>query len=204
MNPDYERLYRGVSHAAWAYIFLYLDINLNTLNILPDFVCYLLLWSAISCLEGEERDLRLLRPLCLLLGVWAGLEWAVALLGWSLEGRLLPWDLLLAVAGLYFHFQLFTDFAHLAERYQGEGETLDRRLLRLRTVQALLQTALTASVFLLSPGTELTFPWGSSLEGLAAGVLLALAAAGLVVALMLMFALFALRRCLLQRAEAAG
>ena len=72
MNPDYERLYRGVSHAAWAYIFLYLDINLNTLNILPDFVCYLLLWSAISCLEGEERDLALLRPLCVLLGVWAG------------------------------------------------------------------------------------------------------------------------------------
>ncbi len=66
------------------------------------------------------------------------------------------------MAGLYFHFQLFTDFAHLAERYQGEGETLDRRLLRLRTVQALLQTALTASVFLLSPGTELTFPGGSS------------------------------------------
>ena len=107
------------------------------------------------------------------------------------------------MAGLYFHFQLFTDFAHLAERYQGEGETLDRRLLRLRTVQALLQTALTASVFPLSPGTELTFPGGSSLEGLAAGVLLALAAAGLVVALMLMFALFALRRCLRQRAEAA-
>ena len=35
-------------------------------------------------------------------------------------------------------------------------------------------------------------------------VLLALAAAGLVVALMLMFALFALRRCLRQRAEAAS
>lgn len=201
---DWDRLCRGTTCAAWAYFFLYFNVNLGTLNILPDFACYVLLWQAIACLEGEERDLRLLRPLCLLLGVWAGLEWAAALLGWSLEGRLLPWDLLLAVAGLYFHFQLFTDFAHLAERYQGEGETLDRRLLRLRTVQALLQTALTASVFLLSPGTELTFPGGSSLEGLAAGVLLALAAAGLVVALMLMFDLFALRRCLRQRAEAAG
>ena len=39
MIPDHERLYRGVSHAAWAYFFLYFDVNLGSLNILPDFVC---------------------------------------------------------------------------------------------------------------------------------------------------------------------
>ncbi len=196
----WERLCRGTASAAWAYVFLYFDVNLGTINILPDFACYVLLWQAIACLEGEERDLRLLRPLCLLLGGWTGLEWAAALLGGSLEGMFLPWDLFLAASGLYFHFQLFTDFAHLAERYQREGEALDRRLLRLRTVQTLLQTALTASVALLSPQAALVFPR----DGAAALVLLALATAGVVVSLMLMFGLFALRRCIRQRALEEG
>ena len=132
MIPNHERLYRGVSHAAWAYFFLYFNINLGSINILPDFVCYLLLWSAIACLEEEERDLTLLRPLCVLLGVWAGADWVFTLFQEPLDGQFPPVDLFLAVAAIYFHFQLFTDFAHLAARYQPPGEELDRSLLRLR------------------------------------------------------------------------
>lgn len=191
---DWDRLCRGTTCAAWAYFFLYFNVNLGTLNILPDFACYVLLWQAIACLEGEERDLRLLRPLCLLLGVWAGLEWAAALLGWSLEGLLLPWDLLLAVAGLYFHFQLFTDFARLAARYQPTGEELDRSLLRLRTVHTLLLTAVAVLTWPFPNGTQLSFSDGSFQEKLAGLLLLGLALAGLVVALMLMFGLFSLRK----------
>lgn len=75
MTSHPEALYRGVSHAAWGYLFLYLDVNLGTVSILPAFVGYLLFWSAISALEGEVRDLSLLRPLCALLGAWAGAGW---------------------------------------------------------------------------------------------------------------------------------
>lgn len=185
---DWDRLCRGTTCAAWAYFFLYFNVNLGTLNILPDFACYVLLWQAIACLEGEERDLRLLRPLCLLLGVWAGLEWAVALLGWSLEGRLLPWDLLLAVAGLYFHFQLFTDLAAMAARWQAEGQGLDRRLLRLRTALTLLITATAVLTRLLPPG-----------RGWSYGVLTALLVVSLVVAVLLMLGAFALRRAVRDR-----
>lgn len=198
MNPDYERLYRGVSHAAWAYIFLYLDINLNTLNILPDFVCYLLLWSAIGCLEGEERDLALLRPLCVLLGVWAGADWVFTLLGSTLEGRLLPLDLLISVTAIYFHFQLFTDLARLAERYQPPGAALGRRLLGLRTVQTLILTVSFILGYSLSPNTHLTLPGDSPAGWAVAG----LALAGLLLSLMLMSSLFALRKCFLPPKEA--
>lgn len=198
MNPDYESLYRGVSHAAWAYIFLYLDINLNTLNILPDFVCYLLLWSAIGCLEGEERDLALLRPLCVLLGVWAGADWVFTLLGSTLEGRLLPLDLLISVTAIYFHFQLFTDLARLAERYQPPGAALGRRLLGLRTVQTLILTVSFILGYSLSPNTHLTLPGDSPAGWAVAG----LALAGLLLSLMLMSSLFALRKCFLPPKEA--
>ena len=41
----------GRLHAAWGYLFLYLDVNLGTVSISPpsSVIC---LWSAISALEG--------------------------------------------------------------------------------------------------------------------------------------------------------
>lgn len=194
MIPNYEKLYRGVSHAAWAYFFLYFNVNLNTLNILPNFVCYLLLWSAIGCLEEEERDLTLLRPLCVLLGVWAGADWVFTLFGGTLDGQFRPMDLLISVAAIYFHFQLFTDFAHLAARYQPQGEELDRSLLRLRTVHTLLLTAFAVLTWPFPNGTQFSFSDGSFQEKLVGLLFLGMALVAMVVALMLMFGLFSLRK----------
>lgn len=194
MIPDYEKLYRGVSHAAWAYFFLYFNINLGSLNILPNFVCYLLLWSAIGCLEEEERDLTLLRPLCVLLGIWVGADWVFTLFGGTLDGQFRPMDLLISVAAIYFHFQLFTDFAHLAARYQPQGEELDRSLLRLRTVHTLFLTAFAVLTWPFPNGMQFSLSDGSLPEKLAGLLLLGMALAAMVVALMLMFGLFSLRK----------
>ena len=101
---------------------------------------------------------------------------------------------MISVADIYFHFQLFTDFAHLAARYQPPGEELDRSLLRLRTVHTLFLTAFAVLSWLLPRGTQLTFPGGSLPEGTAAFLLGGAAVAALVVALMLMFGLFSLRK----------
>lgn len=48
-----QTLYQGVSHAAWGYFFLYFDVNLGPLNVLPDWAAYLLFLSAIGKLRGE-------------------------------------------------------------------------------------------------------------------------------------------------------
>ena len=45
-----------MSHAAWGYFFLYFDVNLGPLNVLPDWAAYLLFLSAIGKLRGEQRD----------------------------------------------------------------------------------------------------------------------------------------------------
>ena len=197
MNPYSERLYRGLSCAAWAYFFLYFNINLNSLNLLPDFVCYVLLWQAIGCLEEEERDLPLLRPLCLLLGVWAGADWVFTIFEGTLDGRFPPVDLFLSVASIYFHFQLFTDLSHMAGRFQPEGETLDRRLRRLRSLNTLLLTLFSVLDSLLPAGEQVILPWSAPAGWLLLGGVLT----GLVVALMLMFSLFTLRRYVRQAPE---
>lgn len=143
-----EKLYLGTSRAAWGYLFLYFDVNLGTINLLPNAAGYFLLLSAIRFLEEERRDLSLLRPLGMFLAAWYGADWVMSLWGSSLNGLIPALQLLVVVVGLYFHFQLFTDFAALAHLYKGPGDTLDRQLLICRTVQTLLQTALIAMTYL--------------------------------------------------------
>ncbi len=181
---DREKLYRGAGYAAWGYVFLYLNFNLGTLNILPDFVGYLLHLSAIRLLGEERRDMALLRPLGIALALFNFLDWLMTLLGAGLDGRWLFLNLLVGAASMYFQFQFITDCAALAERYQEEGDNLDRCLLRWRTVQTLLTTA----VVLLGYGGR----WLG--ESVRTAVLVGLAFLGVVTGLCLTVSMFALRR----------
>ena len=179
-----ENLHEGCARAAWAYLFLYLDIKLGTVSILPAFVGYALLYGAIGLLEGERRELGLLRNLCVLLGLWAGADWLLSWVGAGLDGRLYPLDIIVQAVSLYFHFQLFTDFAALAAEYQAQGDDLDRRLLRRRTVQVVLGTVLFLLVSLRPAG-----------DSLGAGVGVGLVVVNAMVGFLLMAGLFQLREC---------
>lgn len=175
-------IYEGLTKAAWAFVFLYVDVNLGTLNILPDWAGYLLLWKAIALLEGERRDLALLRPFCLGLGLWSAAEWGLALFGLSPEGRFLPLDAVVAVVSLYFIFQLLTDLAALADAYQGPGLTLGKNLRFCRSVTAVL------TVIYVLP-----IPWDGHLIAVTVLVLFQLG-----VSLAILYYLFQLRKCFLE------
>ena len=62
-------LYHGLTKIAWAYVLLLVNVNLGTLNILPNWAGYLLIGQAIPLLAEERRDLALLKPFCLVLGL---------------------------------------------------------------------------------------------------------------------------------------
>ena len=48
-------LYRGATKAAWGYLFLYLDIYVGGVTVLPAFVGYILFWQALDLLAGEAE-----------------------------------------------------------------------------------------------------------------------------------------------------
>lgn len=189
---DYERLYTGLSHAAWGYFLLHFNFNLNfdsaSINILPSFAGALLLLSAVDKLSAERRDLKLLRPLCMILAAWHLADWVLALTGSSLSGKLLFLDLIFTVVLLYFHFQFLTDMAAIAEKYQPEGETLNRRIRDRRTALLVLTTiADVASGLVQLLELEQVFEMTAVVWGL-------LSVAVLIVIVMIMFSLFQLRR----------
>ena len=185
-----DRLYTGTSRGAWGYFFLYFNINLGTLNILPTFVGWMLFRSAIGYLEDERRDLALLQPLADMLAVWEFVDWGFTCLGANLGEMFSIVRLVTSLASLYFHFQFITDCAALAAQYQSEGEEVDSRLLRWRTWQTLLITATTVMIY---PAEWFGGWW----EMVTIGMVFVNA----IVALCLMMAMFALRRLFGERTD---
>ncbi|MDE6107309.1 MAG: hypothetical protein K2F83_01365, partial [Oscillospiraceae bacterium] len=136
---DREKLCGGLSNAAWAYFFLTFNFNLGTVNVLPTFVGWLLFRSAIEKLQEERRELALLLPLGVIMAVWNLADWVLAMFGVSLNGRFMVADLLLAVVGLYFHFQFLTDLAAMADAHL-EGKGRGNALRDCRTAYVVLLT----------------------------------------------------------------
>ena len=162
----------ALSRIAWAYLLIHLHFRLNNLDLLPDWAGYLLIFSAIGLLAGELRDLPLLRPFViqavayeyrrkpsnvlgqrtyeaflvlngvagpLLLGVAVGTFFT----GAEFTGRFFLLSALITCVALYFHFQLLTDLAALADRRSGEGgrSPLSRRLRLCRNADAVFRVA---------------------------------------------------------------
>lgn len=129
-------LYSSLGKIAWGYALIYLYFNINTIDLLPDWAGWLLIYSALPGLAGAgEPSALLLRPLCGLLAVWEGLCWVLTALGEPTE----LWGLWLiaAAVSLYVHFQLFTNLAGAAERFACPQR---RSLLVLRTVNVVFTT----------------------------------------------------------------
>lgn len=189
---DREKLYSGLSNAAWGYVFLTFDFNLNNVSVLPRFVGFYLLFSAIGKLSGERQNLNLLRPLCILLTGWSGLDWLLSWLGGDVEGHILFLDLLVTVVTLYFHFQFLTDMAALSECCQPEDDNLASRIRGHRTAFTLLITVFGLMADL-TP--VLLWEWWAGMIGFGALITC-------IVALMIMMDLFHLRKLI--RSEEEG
>lgn len=187
---DFTRLYQGISRCAWAYFFLYFDINFGTVTILPDFVAFWLFSSGIALMVEEERELELLIPLSDLLMVYHGLQWVLNLFGWDLAGVIPGLSIVVCLANLYFHFQLLTNLASLAAKHQPEGTEHDRKLLGYRTMQTILFTLTMVFTYVGEFGGDF---WKY--------LSIALAGVYLIAGVCMMAALFGLRKVFLASAE---
>ena len=137
---DYTKVYNGISKAIWGYFFLYFNINLGTISILPSFIGYILFLKSIDLLQEEERELSLLKTLGVILGIWEGIQWLANCVGYSFDGKWQFINLIIGLLNLYFHFQFITNLASIAKKHQQESCIYDRNLLTYRTRLTILQT----------------------------------------------------------------
>ena len=130
----------------WGMFFIYLHFNLNMnghrLNLLPDFVGFILLVLAASALEGESAFFKRARPFSVGLAVYAALSWVGALLAVTAEGWLSGAAELLSLAAmlvtLYVGWLLSRGVLETETRRETDwgGKTLLSRWKLLACVQA--------------------------------------------------------------------
>ena len=177
MTEQNALIRKALGNIAWGNLLILLDVNLGRLDVLPNWVGYLLIFYAIGYLADEARDLPLLKPFCVLLGAAELLDWlAVFLAGEPLTGQFFLVNALIVCVSLYFHFQLLTDLALLAEECDARANSLRS----CRNVEAVIQ------VILLLP-----LPWEehATLSIIYGGLLVA----GLIVCAFIIYQLFVLR-----------
>jgi len=134
---DRVSLSNAVKKIAWGYVLLHLHFNLGTIDILPDWVGYWMMYFSLSVLEEFEPSAKLLKPFGTILTAYHCFDWVFRLFGVS-------WDIpilgtLIVLVDLYFHFQLLTNLAAISQQFQCP-ET--KKILTLRTVQTVLNTLL--------------------------------------------------------------
>ena len=180
-----EALCRAVGKVAWGYVLIYLNINIGTVNILPNWAGCLLFIFALDELGKWEAPAGRLRPLGWALFCWELLVWVLAALGLDMSAPL--WYLphtLAAVLSLWFNFQLLT---HLAAISDALGLSRGRSIRRLRNFRTVLTTALNLPWGLLLPDGVIS-------SGTAQGILaVAVIAAAIVLIAWTFIALFGLR-----------
>lgn len=181
----YEKLYAGISKTAWGYFFIYFDININQVSLLPAFIGYLLFLSAITLLEEEERELSLLRTLGIFLALWHGADWLMSWGAIKLDGLAPFLDIIVCLVNLYFHFQLLTNLASIATKHQPVDYELDAKLLGYRTWQTIMLTGIIIITYF--------SPWLEEVWGITSVVM---AIIYVILGVCLMRVLFQLRRCL--------
>ena len=145
LQNQLEYLAYKIGHIGWGYIFMYLDVNLGTIDILPSWAGYLFILSALPVLSEYEKSAALLRNLAILLTGWAVLEWVMNIFGitsaaGSMGTLINIAATIIGVVSIYFHFQMLTNLAEIAGQL-GLDERKER-LLKLRTVNTILHTIL--------------------------------------------------------------
>lgn len=132
-----KSLSRAIKLVFVGYIFLHLNVNLGSINVLPNWIGYILLLKALPALGTAVPSANLLRPLGILLAIWEGGIWLFT----AVTGEE-PVFYLVTVIGsiidLYFHFQLLTNLAEIALKI---GSAKEKMLLYLRTARTILITA---------------------------------------------------------------
>lgn len=135
-----DSLVISLGRVAWGYVFLYLDFSLDGFNLLPDWVCYAFILWALPGLALCERSVKLLEPLAWVLLAVDAAEWILPFFGMgTLLDEAYILGVVISVVSLYFHFQLLTNLANIAGRFDAKRQ---RSVLLLRNVRTVLLTLL--------------------------------------------------------------
>ena len=172
-----KRVSDAIFSIAWGYVLIHLHFRLGLVDLLPDWLGYILFYFALNTIKEKEPSAKLLQPLTIILAIWD-----VALI--FVQG-IQGFGIIITVLSLYFHYQFLTAIANIAGKYMCLEQ---EKILKLRIVRTVL-----VAVF------ALPIPWDNM-----AILTYVLIVANMVVAIWLCATLFSLKKSVQIREDSMG
>ncbi len=122
-----------IKSIAIGYILIYVHLNIGNLDILPDFLGYLIIVRALPRLAQRQKSAMLIKAPGIALAVWNIIESVIKLSG--VDFNLYVINIIVSILGIYFNFQLITDISEFAT-----DEKRKKRLLTLRSGVVIFHT----------------------------------------------------------------
>jgi len=137
MISKYE-MSKAIGSIAWGYVFIHMHINLGTIDILPDWSGYLMIVLTLDTIGKCEESALLLKKTGYFISGWMGITWFMNIFQIMPAGFIYNMtDMIFSILILYFHFQLLTNLADVAEKYMCPHKN---RLLVLRNIRTIMIT----------------------------------------------------------------
>lgn len=187
-----ETLTKQLRRLAWGWVILHLDFHLDPVNLLPDWLGYILILNGLLGITAYVPQASLLFSFGMGLGAVSLLQWLLAFFGITFAPTWLT--LVTSVVSLYFQFQLLEDLATLSDVNECTTGSILRRL---ATYNLLCCTILYLVTFL---DVDLSEGFGGSVS-LPELLLVALLLVGLIITIQIARALFAFQREMADKEE---
>ncbi len=149
---DRTIIYKSISKTAYGYILILVAVMIGTIDILPDFIGYIMMLYAIEALKGECKTISLLKPFGYALAVWKAIVFILRAFGIGVISIssfnpaaaflyiIYIIGIIINIISIYFDYQLLTEMSLLAKKYQKEQDSLDRKFIVRRNINTVCMT----------------------------------------------------------------
>lgn len=129
MNTEYPK---AIKNVAWSVILSTFHINIGVFDVLPDWLGYILLLSAVKTISEIQSSASLLKPFAVVMIADSILDTVMKLM--NITAGIYVYNLVVSVIYIYVYFQILTDIWHTVTEYGTETGWLIPPLRNITTV----------------------------------------------------------------------
>lgn len=134
---------KAIKQVSTALLFIVYNINIGTINILPNWIGFYLIYKAIQEIGKVERSALLMNKISIFLFVYYLIEWIFHIFMISLD--IVPFYLFISILTLYLFYHLFTSISLICE---SKNSKYTRKIISLRNVLTITFTLSSLSTYL--------------------------------------------------------
>lgn len=126
---------QAIKKVGYGYLIIMFDITIGTINIIPNWLGYILFYQSINVISQYEKSTELLKPLNIFVFIYELILWGFNIAAIGIDNYVVI--VIKTAILLYFHFQLLTNIADIAKSHHSIHAN---RIYQLRNIDVIFTT----------------------------------------------------------------